>query len=336
MPLVEEFSEAFGVWDIAQPYIHLMFDEEEMQLVVNMKGQAVTAEQAAALQGTTPEQAAALLERCFRRGIVDKVTVDGITSYRATDFYTRLDFFAKFENWNDIPPASRQAIDRRYLDEFIARNRGKIEQLKRGEPVTGHLPNADIMLLREAEEMIEAADEIVVQPCDCRLLHQGCRRPVETCIAFNEYAAMVLARGHGRRLSKEEGLKLIRWADKRGLMHTSSIEWKEKGLVALCNCCACDCYPFRAGQELGTKGLWPKVRFVAVHDRERCTLCGTCVKRCHFAAFYHDGTTVELDGKVKQNVRFAAERCWGCGLCANTCPAQAISMESVAETCQRL
>jgi Pyruvate/2-oxoacid:ferredoxin oxidoreductase delta subunit len=50
------------------------------------------------------------------------------------------------------------------------------------------------------------------------------------------------------------------------------------------------------------------------------------VRRCHFGAFYHDGTTTLVDSKEKPTVRFDAGRCWGCGLCANSCPSGAAVM----------
>jgi ferredoxin len=130
-------------------------------------------------------------------------------------------------------------------------------------------------------------------------------------------------------VTKEEAKELARWADKQGLMHTADGEWQRRGLHAICNCCACDCYPFRAAQKLGSKGFWPKSRYVAVRDGECCNLCGACVKRCHFDAFYHDGSAVEIDGEAKKSVRFNLEKCWGCGLCANTCPSGAIVMDSL-------
>jgi ferredoxin len=66
---------------------------------------------------------------------------------------------------------------------------------------------------------------------------------------------------------------------------------------------------------------------VAAYDRARCNRCGACVRRCHFEAFYHDGSTVVVEGKVRQEVDYDADRCWGCGLCANTCPSGAIVMD---------
>ena len=179
--------------------------------------------------------------------------------------------------------------------------------------------------------MLGAATHIVVQPCDCRRLGQNCDRPVETCIWLDDTALEALERGYGRRLTCEQAIALVHRADKAGLLHTADAEWGESGLHAICNGCVCDCYPFRAAQEMGSKGIWPRSRYIAVHSREACNLCGACVRRCHFAAFYHDGPRVESEGKLRQNVRYDPDRCWGCGLCANTCSSDAISMEPLPQ-----
>jgi ferredoxin len=188
------------------------------------------------------------------------------------------------------------------------------------------LPNDTVLLLSEVEEMLDAATHIVVQPCDCRRLGQNCDRPVETCVWLDDGALAALDRGYGRRLTREEAKELARWADKKGLMHTADSEWQTRGLHAICNCCACDCYPFRAAQELGSQGVWPRSRYVAVRDGERCNLCGACVQRCHFEAFHYSDELIEVGDKLKENVVFDPDRCWGCGLCANTCPSAAIVM----------
>jgi ferredoxin len=274
------------------------------------------------------QRAGELLERSYHRCLVDRLEEAGAFVYTASSFYEFLNHFAKFENWDDIPAPDRKAIDGRFLDEFIARQRPRLlAALGHSQSAADPLPNDTVLLLSEVEEMIDAATHIIVQPCDCRRLGQNCDRPVETCIWLDGSALQALDRGHGRRLSREEARELVRWADRQGLMHTADGQWRERGLHAICNCCACDCYPFRASQRLGTKGVWPEIRYVAVHGREICNLCGACVRRCHFEAFYHDGSTVSIDGRVKENVQFDPAQCWGCGLCANTCPTGAIVME---------
>jgi ferredoxin len=306
-----------------------MVDEREMELVVALVGKAVTEDEAVELLGIRREVATDLLRRCYARCIVNKSVENGITTYSPTDFGALLDHFAKYENWDDIPPADRKAINRRFLDAFMAKHQPDIERKTKGLSAKNALPNDTVMLLSEVEEMLDAAAHVVVQPCDCRRLGQNCDRPIETCIWMDDGALESLDRGHGRRLTNEEAKELVRWADKKGLMHTADSEWRTRGLHAICNCCACDCYPFRAAQELDSKGIWPRSQYIAVHNREACNLCGACIKRCHFDAFYHDGSTVEVDGAAKKDVLFDPDKCWGCGLCANTCPSGAIPMKSL-------
>jgi hypothetical protein len=182
MGLVDEFAAAFGVWDIARPYLHLMVDEAEMTLVVRMAGRAVTVEEAADLLGLPPAATETLLQRAYARHILNKKVEDGTTRFTPADFPTRLDHFAKFENWDDIPEAGRRALDRRFLDEFIARHRPNVERKTQGLAAENALPNDTVLLLHEVEAMLDAASDIIVQPCDCRRLGGNCDRPVETCI----------------------------------------------------------------------------------------------------------------------------------------------------------
>ena len=60
MTLVEEFVRVFDVWEEARPYLPLMVDEQEMQLVVAAQDRAITVEEAASLLGIPPGQAAIL------------------------------------------------------------------------------------------------------------------------------------------------------------------------------------------------------------------------------------------------------------------------------------
>lgn len=51
-------------------------------------------------------------------------------------------------------------------------------------------------------------------------------------------------------------------------------------------------------------------------DRERCSLCLTCLRICPYGAPYVDGERMSI----------SAERCRGCGICLSTCPGRAIEM----------
>ncbi|NQS92451.1 MAG: 4Fe-4S binding protein [Chloroflexi bacterium] len=327
MDILEKFIEDFGVWETARPYLSFIIENTEMELIIGMDGLAVTLDQAAEVLGISNGQTDIFLERCYSRCIVDKIVENGITKYSPTDFYTRLGHFAKFENWDDIPEGDRRLLDRSFLDQFIVRHQSNVDRKIEGLSAENALPNDTVMLLSEIEEMIDAAADIIVQPCDCRSLGENCDKSLDTCIWLDEGARDALDRGHGRRLSKTEAKQLVRQADKNGLMHTADSEWKSRGLHAICNCCACDCYPFRAAQELGSKGVWPKSQHIAIFDSTLCSFCGTCVERCHFEAFFFDSSTREVEGKIERNVQYDPQKCWGCGLCSSTCPETAIKME---------
>lgn len=297
-----------------------------MRLVVGIAHQNLDLQQVADMLTLSRDEAADLLGKAYSRCIVDKLIEDEGTKYKISNFYARLDHFVKYENWHAIPAENRKIINQRYFEEFITRHKNNVERKMQGLEAKNALPNDTVMLLSEVEEMVEAASDIVVQPCDCRRLGENCDRPVETCIWLDEGARQAFDRGHGRRLTKEEAIQLLRHADKKGLMHTADSEWRERGLHAICNCCACDCYPFRAARELGSKGVWPKSHYIVQYNPESCNQCGACVKRCHFEAFFHDGSVIEVDGKTKKTVAVDLEKCWGCGLCANTCQHGAIEM----------
>jgi ferredoxin len=334
MTLTDRFVDIFGVWEVARPYLHLFVTPAEMTLVVVIDRQAVTVVQVARLLNIPPDEAGDRLTAAYRRSMLNKrIDPERSPQYTLTDFGHLIDYIAKYDPvWDTIPAETRKAIDQHFLEESLAAYRPGVARKLCGTAPPRDLPNDTVMLLPEVEAMIDAATHIVVQPCDCRRLGQNCSRPIETCIWLNDNALAALDRGHGRRLSAEEAKKLLRWADKKGLMHTADGDWRANGLHEICNCCACDCYPFRGGQALGSKGVWPKSRYLAAFRGDQCTHCGLCVKRCHFNAFYHDGAaTATVKGRSLKMVRYNPDLCWGCGLCANTCPAKAIEMEPLEQ-----
>jgi NAD-dependent dihydropyrimidine dehydrogenase PreA subunit len=327
--LVERFIDLFGVWEFPQQYLPLVVENLEMELIVGMAGESITSEEAAQLLSISQDQASQFLETCYSRCILNKISEKGSIRYISADFYTRLAHFAKYEDWDQIPVNDRQMVNRGFLDQFISRHQHGVQEKMAGSMPEMGLPNDTIMLLPEVEEMIDAATDIIVQPCDCRRLGQNCNFPVETCIWLDESAREALDRGQGRKLTPAEAKELIRRADNQGLMHTADSEWQSRGLHAICNCCACDCYPFRAAEELGSKGVWPKSRYIAVYDSSLCSTCETCVDRCHFEAFFLLTSTGNGDLAPQEAVGYDPERCWGCGLCVNTCPENAIQMEKI-------
>lgn len=326
MTILDQFMAAFQVPEFVKPYLHHFVSEQEMELVVKMDGRSLTRDEIAALFEDHSMDVDRLLEQAYQRFVVNKEERNGALYYSTGDFYARLDDQCKFGNYYVLPQEIRRQLDKWCYEEYLKRH-DNFQLVVDNDPDYENCHNDLIFLESEVEEMIDAAEKIMVLPCNCKMLADNCDRLREVCLFFDDH---ITDRSHGRYLSKEEARELLHMADQKGLMHTGGpYNWREKGLTAVCNCCADCCYPLRAAIGLGTKGKWPKSRYIAQYDPEKCSLCGRCTKRCHFAAFYYDGTTIKKGGKEKKNVAFNPDLCWGCGLCANTCPSGAIIMKEL-------
>jgi electron transport complex protein RnfB len=92
--------------------------------------------------------------------------------------------------------------------------------------------------------VLEAPGPFVVLPCICRETHamqnEPCKKTTrkETCLGFNHMAAMVLARKHGREVSRDEVLAILEQNEKDGLV-LQPANTKQPDFI--CSCCGCCC-----------------------------------------------------------------------------------------------
>jgi len=321
------FAEIFKLPPAMKPYIDLVVDDRELDLILVLHPAPLTAAEAAGALELPLDETEKLLEQAYvrhlvnrneGRGEVETGEPLGAATYAPATFYERLDPMAMYERWGDIPAEAREQVVEWDLQEFIEKYRPFIDEMRSNPEADVRVPNRDVLLLEEALAQIEAATDHVVVPCDCRAITMACNRLSEACIRLDEGARMTLERGQGRRLTREECMALVVEADRAGLMHTGNRNWREQGSFGICSCCACCCFPIRAGVRLGLQQQWPHSHHLAHRDPEACTLCGGCVDRCHFGAFFF-----QEDGEIS----FDPSLCWGCGLCGSGCLSESITMQ---------
>jgi H+/Na+-translocating ferredoxin:NAD+ oxidoreductase subunit B len=160
-----------------------------------------------------------------------------------------------------------------------------------------------------------------VIPCVCRqgraLTGQSCNQTNEprNCLMLGMAAEMSVKQGFGRAVSKEEMLGFLEQADRDGLVLEPQ---NVVNPIFVCCCCGCCCGVLTTAKTLPKPAEFFQSDFVAVVDREKCQVCGTCSTRCQMDAIAtDDGPPTVME-----------DRCIGCGLCVTTCPSEAMSLQS--------
>jgi formate hydrogenlyase subunit 6/NADH:ubiquinone oxidoreductase subunit I len=134
-------------------------------------------------------------------------------------------------------------------------------------------------------------------------------------------AAMVLRRGHGRELSKEEVLAILLMNEEDGLV-LQPANYEHPNIV--CSCCGCCCGMLAYQKFLPRPADFWTSNFHAEISADTCAGCGTCADRCQVNAV----TLTAKEGKAEIDIG----RCIGCGLCIATCPSEAMRLKKKTET----
>ena len=296
-PKMTAVAAAVGAPDFIHPWLDRFYDGDDAELLL-------TAGEPTAVADLGAER----LERAVRRGVLDR---DQAGAYAPASFHDRLQIWAMFEGWKDVPPVVHRQLADWEVDHYAESLRGELEALRDGLPGGDKQAGYTYLLLPEAEDVIAAAEHIYLFPCDCRAIVSRCRKTANACLRFDN------DRGLGWEISPERALEILRATDRGGLMHTGELAGSEPAPGAICNCCRDCCFPHLATELMETGDVWPVRRHVAAIDEDTCKPCGRCARRCPFAAI-----TADSVGRP----RLEPAACRGCGLCSTTCPTEAIAM----------
>ncbi|MCH4887831.1 4Fe-4S dicluster domain-containing protein [Acidaminobacter sp. JC074] len=252
-----------------------------------------------------------LLMDMYKRANINKVSED---VYTCSSLYTRLAYFAQYEQdlWKRVPEKIRQDIDKWYVKKYADGALPRLKEIQEGKREL--IENAYFYTLDETLELIDSLDkDIYVVPCNCRSIQMTCDKHVNTCMLFEYDINSEYDRGRGKVISKEEAKAIAIKADKNGLMHTS------EEAHAICHCCGDCCYPIRASEVIGTRGIWPKRRYDISFNEDKCISCKKCTKICNFDAFVYEDSQIKFD----------PDKCFGCTICESNCPTEAISIHKI-------
>ncbi len=308
-------------------FLRRMFTPEEARLARHLTYQPAAT--AAIVARATPEFDAAtvgrLLDSLFRKGSIGWKHADGtdqwcvlpmvIGMYEAQDGDPSPEFLADAEAYTKTLA---------YGASFLATSPSQMRTIPIEQSIPATHPVASYDEIRAI--VADARGPFAVLPCICRRRKElkgepcGVTQRLETCLTFGDMAATLRRRGHGREITREETLAILRQNEDEGLVLQPA---NARHPEFVCSCCGCCCGMLGVQKSLPHPADFWTTSHRAEIDAALCQHCGKCVRRCQVNA-------ITLPRR-KRPARLNPSRCIGCGLCVTTCPSHALRLSPRAE-----
>jgi len=292
-----------------------LFTEEEAKIAVILTHIPEEASKIAKRTGMDANYLEDKLELMAKKGLVFRMRRNNKTLFNAVPFMVGLYEYSVKKVDEELAKYFKEYYDTAYQEEMGISDVPGFKVIPIEETIE---PNTTLYPYHKLKDSIRNARVISVTDCICRkearLNGEGCDYPIETCLSFGVAAEYYIENGIGREISADEAIRIIKEADKAGLVHAGA---NSKHLSNICNCCPCCCASMKGITEKGLdKHKFMNAIFESIIDEEICVSCGTCVERCPVGA-------IEMD----DNAVVSREKCLGCGLCATVCSEEAISLQ---------
>lgn len=331
--------------------------DQELDFLLRLGTKARTIEQIASVAGMDMEACEPLVDQFIRRGFLwgepgvtgsDRIELapivvgwlelqllGGQTPDKSLEFSRRMNnLFSDLKNLNFFPLRNitnllAPKVAKPYqsigaIQSIPGKGKKAVIQINRN---VNH-SSSTVFPISDAYELVDrhgANNQVGVMTCFCRkwrgLLDDPCRfdLPEESCIIVGPITEHAVEYGFGRKIEKNDALKLMEELAKGGVIHTLFHEKDDTRLpnVAICNCCW-DCCGLYGAFNRATIPLYFKSHYLAqVTDPDSCKACNKCVKHCPTNAI----TLINDRPVIQESI------CIGCGQCALQCPTNSFTLK---------
>jgi ferredoxin len=306
-----------------------LFTRGEARLALHMsyKPAATGAIAGHAAREFSPDETASMLDSMFKKGAIGWKRKDGSDHWFIMPMVVGI-----YEAQGGIPSSEFLDDADEYMKtlsfgkSFLSVKPSQMRTIPINKSISAEHPVASYDQIQSLVQ--DVPGPFVVLRCICRtaksMRNKPCSRTTreETCLAFGDTAAMVLRRGHGREVTRDEVRAILQLNEEDGLVLQPSNSGRPE---FVCSCCGCCCGMLSYQKFLPRPTDFWASNFQAEVNPEACSRCGTCVDRCQVKAITLTGRSGEAEVHI--------QRCIGCGLCVPTCPSAAVKLiKKAAET----
>ena len=302
-----------------------MFSEDDAALFLTLTPMLEPPEAVAQRIGKPVDETAARLKNMADRGLLFCLKKEDSIKYGAIPFVHGLFEFQVKRLDKEFARLVEEYFDAEF-SRAMAENAGgflRTIPVQESVDVAQHVAAYD-----DAVELLKKQKLIVVTDCICRKLRQtvnkGCGKLLEACFMFGSMAQYYLDHDMGRRVDKDEAVRILSEARTAGLVTQPATAQNPGGM---CNCCGDCCGVLKSLNACDKPANLVFSNYFAAVDADACIGCEACMDRCQMGAI-----TMSADDQAQIN----QDRCIGCGLCVSTCPSEAIRLILKPETDQKI
>ena len=319
------------VSDAFREFIHMLFTPEEAKVVQNLGIHGQNPLKIAKKIGKTRNETKEILDDLTNKGLLHDI--GGYSHFMVIAHLFNMGFkhSKAAERVGGIKAAElfqKFFIEDKFYHRYTSSDQGT--SLVRVVPVNKAIDyKSKVSNAEEIHGIIDTCQTpIMVTDCPCRkrmetlgIREERCKRdfPIEeTCFQVGLFGGYFKRRGEGRELTREEAHKKVDEIAKRGLLFNVNNVINPMFHQVICSCCNCCCSVLRQVTrfEEKNKDCISKANYISKVNKDLCSGCGLCAKRCPFTAI-----------KIKEEKAVVkASECFGCGICAVTCPTEAIKL----------
>jgi Pyruvate/2-oxoacid:ferredoxin oxidoreductase delta subunit len=308
----------YGARDISEFYAlaETLFTPEEAEVQCAMPRTPATAEMIAKEINRSEAEVIRILEDMANKGCCGSADVGGTRWYLANPLVllteTPFSSGAKTEWHRRL--AKRVHEYRRAIDELEDPPKVKFPTTRMIPIETSIQAGSKVRTYGQMTHYLEKSDLIAVAHCYCRHAAEladekdVCGNPNEVCMTFGPWAAFIIERGMGRKVTKEEAREVLRRAEEAGLVHCTQ---NTQEINFVCSCCPDHCILLKIALAQPKPGLALSSGFEPQVDATLCRADGVCVEVCPSKA-----RSIGQNGIAQVD----KDRCFGCGICVRKCP----------------
>ncbi|MCL1865701.1 MAG: 4Fe-4S binding protein [Spirochaetes bacterium] len=297
-----------------------IFNESDAEFFMNLSPMLESADNIASRLNKPVDEIKTRLEDMSQKGLIFRQNSDGKLRYGAIPFMHGL---AEFQI-KRLDKEFASLLEQYFNEGFNKTIAESADLFLRVIPVQKYVDiEHRIASYEDVSAILDKTDTIVVTDCFCRKQKKiqggGCSRHIETCFMFGSMGQYYIDNNMGRKVTKEEALKIVADAQKSGLVTQPATSQNPSGM---CNCCGDCCAVLGAIKKHPNPAEIVFSNHFASISQDNCIGCEACIDICPMEA-------INLNNSGLAEVNLA--RCIGCGVCFTVCDQEAARLNAKAD-----